>query len=36
MTFKPAFGGAKHIYLYGASSFGANSGWMDRGTWTVP
>jgi len=36
MTFKPAFGGAKNIYMYAANSGGANSGWQDRGDWTVP
>jgi Zn-dependent metalloprotease len=36
MTFKAAFGGAKNIYMYAANATGANSGWQDRGDWTVP
>jgi hypothetical protein len=36
ITFKPAFAGAKNIYLYGADVSGSNSGWQQRGTWTVP
>jgi probable HAF family extracellular repeat protein len=36
MTFKPAFGGAKNVYMYAANRSGANSGWNDRGDWTVP
>jgi len=35
VTFKPAFAGDKNIYLY-ASTGTANSGWQDRGDWTVP
>ena len=34
MTFKPAFSGAKNVYLYGAAGAG-KSGWQDRGDWTV-
>ncbi len=36
MTFKPAFGGAKNIYMYGRDVSLTNSGWQTRGTWTVP
>ncbi len=36
MTFKPAYAGAKNIYLYAADLSGANSGWQQLGTWTVP
>ena len=36
MTFAPAFAGAKTVYLYGANSAGANSGWRSLGAWTVP
>jgi hypothetical protein len=35
MTFKPAYAGAKNIYMYGADISGANSGWQTRGTWTA-
>jgi hypothetical protein len=35
MTFAPAFGGTKNIYMYGADAT-LNSGWQTRGTWTVP
>ncbi len=36
MTFKPAYAGAKNIYLYAADLSGSNSGWQSLGTWTVP
>jgi glucose/arabinose dehydrogenase len=36
MTFAPAFAGAKTVYLYGANTAGANSGWRSLGAWTVP
>jgi hypothetical protein len=36
MTFKTAFGGAKNAYMYTVNLMGANSGWHDRGDWTVP
>jgi Zn-dependent metalloprotease len=36
MTFKPAYGGAKNLYMYAASGGGINSGWQDLGDWTVP
>jgi hypothetical protein len=34
VTFKPAFAGAKHIYMYGTNG-SASSGWQDRGDWQV-
>jgi glucose/arabinose dehydrogenase len=36
MSFTGAFSGAKSVYLYGANTAGLNSGWQQRGTWTVP
>jgi hypothetical protein len=36
LTFKPAYAGAKNVYLYAANGTGANSGWQDLGDWTVP
>jgi uncharacterized membrane protein len=36
MTFKPAYAGAKNIYMYGANGANVNSGWQTRGTWTAP
>jgi hypothetical protein len=35
MTFKSSFEGAKQVYLYAANASGSNSGWQDRGDWTV-
>ena len=35
MTFKPAFAGAKSIYLHAVDEAGSNSGWQQLGTWTV-
>lgn len=35
MTYKPAYAGAKHIYMYAANG-SVSSGWQDRGLWTVP
>ena len=35
MTFKPAFAGAKNIYLHAVDVSGANSGWQSLGAWTV-
>jgi len=35
MTFKPTYRGAKNAYLYAASAGGQDSGWVDRGDWTV-
>jgi Beta-propeller repeat len=36
LTFRPGFAGAKNIYLYASDQSGSNSGWQQRGTWTVP
>jgi hypothetical protein len=36
MTFKPAYSGAKNIYMYAGDVSGSNSGWQQRGTLTVP
>ena len=35
VTFQPAFSGAKNIYLYAVDVSGSNSGWQQRGAWTV-
>jgi hypothetical protein len=34
MTFKPAFVGPKNVFMYGTNGT-QNSGWQDRGDWTV-
>ena len=34
VTFKTSFGGPRNIYMYGASA-AANTGWVQRGTFTV-
>jgi hypothetical protein len=36
MTFKPAYAGAKNVYMFASDASGSNSGWQQRGTWTVP
>ncbi len=36
MTFDGSFAGAKNIYMQATSAQGADSGWQNRGTWTVP
>jgi Zn-dependent metalloprotease len=36
LTFAPAFAGSKRIMMYAVNASGINSGWHDRGTWTVP
>ncbi len=36
ITFNPAFSGAKNIYMYSADISGSNTGWLQRGGWTVP
>ena len=36
MTFQAAYAGVKNIYMYAADVSGANSGWQQQGTWTVP
>ena len=35
MTFKPAYAGAKNIYMHAVDISGTNSGWQQLGTWTV-
>ena len=36
MTFSPSYAGTKNVYLFGANKSGVNTGWQDRGDWTVP
>jgi Zn-dependent metalloprotease len=36
ITFNASFAGAKQVYMLAQSSSGANTGWIQRGTWTVP
>jgi beta-propeller repeat-containing protein len=36
MTFKSGFNGSKNIYIYGEDVSGVNTGWQQRGTWSVP
>jgi len=36
VSFKPAFAGAKKIFLLGMDYAGLHSGWQQMGTWTVP
>jgi hypothetical protein len=36
MTFQASFAGPKNIYLYAGDVSGADSGWQELGTWTVP
>jgi hypothetical protein len=35
MTFKPAYDGAKNVYLHAVDISGTKSGWQPMGTWTV-
>ena len=35
ITFNPAFGGVRNIYLYASDAFGNASGWQNVGTFTV-
>jgi hypothetical protein len=35
VAFKPAFDGAKNVYLHAVDLSGANSGWQQLGAWTV-
>jgi hypothetical protein len=35
MTFKPVYAGVKNVYMYAGDLGGANSGWQQRGSWTV-
>ncbi len=36
LTFKPAFAGAKTVFMNAYDVAGLNSGWQSRGIWTVP
>jgi hypothetical protein len=36
VNFASAFAGDKNIYMRAVSNDGTNSGWVQRGTWTVP
>ncbi len=35
VTFTAAYAGAQNIYMYAADVAGSNTGWIQRGTWTV-
>jgi hypothetical protein len=35
LSFLPGYTGAKNVYMYAQNASG-NSGWAQRGTWTVP
>ena len=35
VTFKPAYAGAKNVYMHAVDVSGANGGWQQRGAWTV-
>jgi imidazole glycerol phosphate synthase subunit HisF len=35
LTFKPAFSGAKNVYLHAVDISGSNSGWRQLGAWTA-
>ena len=35
VSFKPAFSGAKNVYLHSVDVSGSNSGWQQLGAWTV-
>ncbi|HET9387418.1 MAG TPA: hypothetical protein VFO67_19940, partial [Gemmatimonadales bacterium] len=36
MTFTTNFSGSQNVYLFASNVAGANTGWQDRGDWTVP
>lgn len=36
LGFNHSFAGTQTIFLYAADSGGLNSGWQNRGSWTVP
>jgi len=36
LSFKPAFGGAKNVYMDAIDGYTLDSGWQQKGTWTVP
>ena len=35
VTFKPAYAGARNIYVSASDAAGANTGWITAATWTV-
>jgi hypothetical protein len=35
VSFKSIFGGARNVYMYAVDVMGLDSGWQQRGTWTV-
>jgi hypothetical protein len=35
ITFRPAYAGARNVYLYGSTVGGTVTDWQQRGTWTV-
>ena len=35
MTFQASYAGVQNIYMYAADVSGSNTGWIQRGTWTV-
>jgi hypothetical protein len=36
LSFKPAFAGAKTVYMQTQDAAGWATGWQARGSWTVP
>ena len=36
LTFSGSFSGPKNLYMLAASAGGSSTGWLSRGTWTVP
>ncbi len=36
LTFKPAFAGAKNVFIQAQDNGGLGTGWQQRGTWTTP
>src|SRR5204862_359999 len=36
LSFKPAFSGAKKVYVDATDGYTVDSGWQQKGTWTVP
>jgi hypothetical protein len=36
LSFKPAFGGAKNVYMDAIDGYTLDSGWQQKGTWTIP
>ena len=35
-TFESAFTGVQNVFMYAGDVSGSNTGWVQRGTWTVP